>query len=158
MSRTDAMPNRILDALVTLLGTINAGTAPTEWLTTPKTVTRHHRDPINAVRPALIVGVGKYGPNEPGTGRVHRAQATIEVDCVVSFTTAVDDPARDLHRLVSDVLKAVETDVQLGGVLSSGFIQLIDGYTPSKQLSDVAGLAACTIVFLAEWEWSALNP
>lgn len=152
------MPNRILDALVTLLGTINSTTAPTEWLTTPKIVTRHHRDPLNAVKPILIIGIGKVGPNEPGTGRVHRGQARVEVDCAINYTTAVDDPTRDLHRLASDVIKAVETDTQLGGVLSTGFIHMIDGYTPSKQLSDVVGLSACTVVFLAEWEWSSLNP
>lgn len=158
MSRTDAMANRILDALLTTLGTINATSAPTLWLTTPKTVSRYVYNPLNSVTPALIVSVDSWGSNEPLTGGVHRAQATVNVDCLVRFDTAVDDPTRDLHRLVADVLAAVQADTQLGGLLTSGYIHVIEGYKPIEQLANVAGLAACTLQLRAEWEWSATNP
>ena len=158
MSRSDAMPNQILDALVTLLGTINSTTAPTLWLTTPKTVTRHSRDPLTVARPALLVSMSRFGPNDPQTNRIHRAQADIEVECIISYTSAANDPARDLFRLAADVLAAVEQNNQLSTVLSSGWIHCIDGYQPSKQFADVAGLAACVVTFRAEWEWSATNP
>jgi hypothetical protein len=158
VSRSDAMPNQILDALVTLLGTIDSTGAPTLWLTTPKTVTRHSPAPLTVPRPALLVSMARFGPNDPQTNRIHRAQADIEVECIINYQTATNDPTRDLFRLAADVLAVVEQNNQLSTVLSSGWIHCIDGYQPSKQFADVAGLAACVVTFRAEWEWSATNP
>lgn len=158
MSRSDAMANRILDALLTTLGTINSTSSPTEWLTTPKVVARYAYNFSQLPTPALVVSIESWGQNEPLTGGVHRANATVNVDCLVRFKTDVDDPTRDLHRLVADVLKAVQNDTQLGGVLTSGYIHVIDGYKPIEQLANVAGLAGCTLQLRAEWEWSATNP
>lgn len=156
MSRTDAMANRILDALLTTLGTIDGNSS--NWLTTPKTVTRYAANPLAVPFPALIVSIESWGQNEPLTGGVHRATATVNVDCLCKFTTATNDPTRDLHRLVADVLKAVQSDTQLGGVLTSGYIHVIDGYKPIEQLANIAGMAGCTLQLRAEWEWSATNP
>lgn len=159
MSRTDAMANRIVDALVTTLGTIDAGTSPTEWLTTPLAVKRYSPNPLNEPRPALIVSIEQWGQNEPLTGATHRASATVAVDCIVGYGgQGVDDPSRELHRLVADVLKAVQSDTQLGGLLTSGYIHVVDGYKPAPQLANAAGLAGCTLLLKAEWEWSATNP
>lgn len=157
MSRTDATVNRALDALVTLLGTIDGTTYPLLWLTTVKTVKRHSRDPLNEVRPALLVSLQKFS-SEPQTALLHRATADFEVECIVNYSTAVDDPARDLHRLVADVIAVVGQNTQLSGVLTTGQIHVVDGYEPSKQFADVAGLASCVVSLRAEWEWSATNP
>lgn len=158
MSRADAMVNQVLDALVTLLGTINSTTSPTLWLTTPKKVVRYAANPLALVRPALIVSCSRFGVNDPQTNRKHRAQADFEVRCIVNYGTAVDDPTRDLHRLVADVLAAVEQNNQLSGVLSSGWIHTIDGYQPEVELASTSGLASCSVSLRAEWEWSAENP
>lgn len=158
MSRSDAMVNRILDALVTLLGTINSTTAPTLWLTTPLTVSRYEPNPLAAPRPALIVSLVRFGVNDPQTNQKHRAQADFEVRCIISYGTAVDDPARDLHRLVSDVLAVIEQNNQLAGVLSSGWMHVLDGYQPELELASTTGLASCSVAVRAEWEWSATNP
>lgn len=158
MSRSDAMVNQVLDALVALLGTINATTSPTLWLTTPLTVSRYEPNSLACPRPALIVSCSRFGVNDPQTNRKHRAQADFEVRCIVSYLSAVDDPARDLHRLVADVLAVVEQNNQLSGVLSSGWIHTIDGYQPEVELASTSGLASCSVAIRAEWEWSATNP
>jgi len=159
MSRTDAMANRILDALLTTLGTISAASDATAWLTTPLSVTRYAPNPLELPRPALIVSIENWGENLPLTGGVHRATATVNVDCICGYgSQGVDDPTRELHRLVADVMKAVQSDVQLGGLLTTGYIHVIDGYKPAEQLANLAGLAGCTLQLRAEWEWSATNP
>lgn len=158
MSRNEAMANRILDALVTTLATINKTTSPTEWLTTPVTVDRYSYNVKSEPMPALFVSIETWGQNEPLTGGVHRASATVMVDCVCRYTESANDPTRDLHNLVADAIKAIQSDVQLGGLLTTGWVHVIDGYAPFPALANVAGLAACRLQLKAEWEWSATNP
>lgn len=156
--RPDAMVNRILDAVVTTLEEID-GTS-TRWLTTPKTVTRHTSNPGTESLPLLVVTATQWGPNDPMTSGIHRSSAVIEVRCITKFDSSVgvDDPHRALHRLAADVMSAMESNWQLGGVLDRGYIHVIDGYTANKELDSVAGIAECAVGFKAEWSWDKTAP
>lgn len=157
MSRTDAKINLILDALVDALKGIDGD--PASYLTRPKTVKRWSPNPLAEPMPLLLVRCARWGPNEPQTGLQHDAQATIEVEIITKFGDRVDDPDRELHRVASDVLYAVENDWQLAdsGVASLQ-IHVIDGYEPEAALNAATGHAKAVVRFQALWPWTAATP
>lgn len=157
-ARPAAMVNRVLDAVVTALRMID-GTG-SRWLTHPQTVTRHTPNPYKETLPALVVTCASYGPNDVMTSGIHRASAVIEVRCFTQWdpNDTQDDPHRALHSIAADVISVIEGDWQLGGLLNSGSIHVIDGYVANKELDQVAGTAECAVMFKAEWEWTYTAP
>lgn len=158
MSREDARINVILDAIVARLQTIDGD--PATYLTLPRKVLRWCENPLAEPTPLLIVRCASWGPNEPQTGEQHNAQAEIEVEVVVKFEGRVDDPARELHRVCSDVICAIEADWQLSAlngdtpVVPDLQIHVIDGYEPTASPGP-AGHAAAVVKFRAYWPWDS---
>lgn len=157
MSRAEPKINLILDEMVRVLQGIDGN--PDQFLTTIKTATRWAKNPLALTLPALIVRCARWGPNEPQCGEQHNGQAVIEVRVLTKFGESVDDPSRELHRMVSDVLYAIENDWQLANSgVASLQIHVIDGYEPAESLDTASGLAETVVGFRALWPWDAANP
>lgn len=159
--RADARINLILDEIIRTLKTINGD--PLYWLTSPQTVKRWSRNPMGEPMPSLFVNCKEWGPNEPQTGYQHDGQAVIEIECLCMWGDGdPDDPARELHRLVADVLSALETNWQLKDATDTSVvpglqIHVVGGYEPAVTLGD-NGLATATLEFRVLWPWAADTP
>lgn len=156
--RAEARINLILDAFVDRLREIDGD--PDTYLTAPKAVKRWTPNPLKEPLPLIVVRCTRWGVNEPGTGLQHRAEAVIEATVFCKFESRVDDPDRELHRVISDVICAIENDWQVAdsGVPSLA-VHVIEGYQPVEG-NDAAltGLAMATVGFRAYWPWTAATP
>lgn len=156
MSRADARMNVILDEIVNVLKGIDGD--PDLYLTRPLKVARFSRNPLAEPFPLLLVRCSKWGPNEPQTGSQHDAEASIEVEVLTKFADTVDDPDRELHRVCSDVISAIEADWDLTNAGVEAFqMHVIDGYEPDRAYNE-AGWSRAVIGFRAYWHWVAATP
>lgn len=168
MSRADAWPNRIIDAMVTALGALKAGDATKYVARAPLTVERGvpmAQDILNIPRPALFVRMQSRGLSEPfasGSPSTYRATGTFTVHVVTDSMNGAD-PEQELHRLISDVQVVFNNDPQLAngaatGLLSTGYLLGIEGYDPSLEVVTLSGIATASVPFTATWLWDSTNP
>ena len=159
--RADARINLILDEIVRTLSLINGD--PLYWLTQPKTVKRWSRNPMAEPMPSIFVGCKEWGPNEPQTGYQHDGKASIEILCTCMWGEGeLDDPARELHRVVADEISALETNWELKDATDTRVVpalqmHIVGGYEPAVTLGE-NGLAQATLEFVVLWPWVADTP
>lgn len=156
--RPAAMANQVADALLTALEVVK--TPADAYLSVPLTVIRGQRpDWATCPQPALFLRLVGFTGNEPGTAGIHRVTAQYEVLCITAGPPDSEASERVLIEMATDVVVALYQDFQLGGLLSSGWMHLIDGYQPQLELGATAAhLAVASVVLSATWEWTPAAP
>ena len=150
MARLAALSNRIADAVMTALQTINAGSDANTWLTTPKTVRRGLLANVVTLPndPSLCVEVGNWRSVPKAGGGPHRLNITINVHMKVS---GLDLAEQQLNSLAGDVAYALAQAESFAGlpIVQTGEIT----YEPQTDLMLRNGLAIATLAADFEFEY-----
>jgi hypothetical protein len=152
MLRTDTPLNEIIEAVIVRLKTISAK-KDSEFLTTPKWVGRLPLagDFAGRQKPVLSVSVGSWEAEAQAANRFDGV-LTIQVHCITENT---DDAERELLRLVSDAMLALNRDITLSGEAIYLFPRMFE---PNVDLSNRSGLAVATITFECRYRFDSTAP
>lgn len=152
MPRTDSPLNALVEAIIARLKTISSK-KDSAFLTTPKWVGRLPLagDFAGRQKPVLSVSVGSWEV-EPQAASRFDGVLTIQVHCITENT---DDAERELLRLISDAILALNRDITLGGEAIYLFPRMFE---PNIDLSNRSGLAVATITFECRYRFDSTAP
>lgn len=147
-----AMANKVADALVAQLRTINASQDAARWLTTPKQVKRGFVvADLQWPTPAILVQVARWDDSLAYAGREHSCRLTLFAHLLVN----PDNPERaesELNSMAADVVRAISDDHSLGGIVNVGAAAI--GYEPNADAMERSGLGVATMTLEATFLWS----
>lgn len=156
--RGPCMANQVASAILTRLAVLQ--TPADAYLSVPLTILRGIAPNWSTVpHPALYLRTIRWGANEPGTAQIHRVAAEYEVLCITEGPPDSGNAEKVLLEMTADVASVLEGDFQLSGVLSSGWMHLVNGYEPYVTGETTAALlAVATVSLSATWEWTPAAP
>lgn len=151
---TDAAVNVLRDAIVRVLKTIGTG-GRSSWLTVPATIEALPKfKDAHADLPAIFVQCVEISESQKLGAGLHESAATF---VVWLMTKNEDDPDGELHRLASDVARALTSaEATLEALAPAGLDCL--GYTFDAEASERFGLATGKQRWRLGYRWTHENP
>lgn len=148
MAATPSKLNTILNAIVTLLQTIDNVAAPNTWLTKPLTVRRELKAKSLTIeaRPVVAVELQSYHEEQRGAGR-HEGKATVAVYIITSGDHL--NAEATVINVARDVQMAIESAEVLPGATGVEVINVGEtfDYQTETEIATASGLAIATLTF-----------